>query len=228
MHRAFGSTYLSLFHLPALSNSRGAGCHSSLLFSLVPISPNTRGFFQCRQSLWTALAGTRCAPRLQWGAVLRANSGENGLRVGGPSVPEQLGDHLWSKRALCPRSWASHTTCPLSETRVMAPQFGMLCKFGSRKFWEGIRQHIARTAIKRKERILSYFFLTQNLFVGFSQLGFFFKIREKEGKEGKPSHAFKQNLHPTALIFFFLKLQLSNKSSPVAKIKRVGWGKFIR
>lgn len=29
-------------------------------------------------------------------------------------------------------------------------------------------------------------------------------------------------------IKIFLKLQLSNKSSPVAKIERVGWGKFIR
>lgn len=43
MYQAFGLTYLILFHLSALSNSRGAPCHCGLLFSLASISCNTGG-----------------------------------------------------------------------------------------------------------------------------------------------------------------------------------------
>lgn len=43
MYQDFGLTYLILFHLTALSISRGAPCHRGLLFSLASISRNTGG-----------------------------------------------------------------------------------------------------------------------------------------------------------------------------------------
>lgn len=234
MHRAFGSTYLSLFHLPALSNSRGAGCHSSLLFSLVPISPNTRGFFQCRQSLWTALAGTRCAPRLWWGAVLRANPGENGLRVGGPFVPEQLGDHLWSKHALCSRSWVSHTTCPLSWLSSLWNQGNGSAVRDAVQIWKsqilgGDQAAHSKDSNKKKGENSQLFFPYTKLICGIFSARLLFQDKGKR-REGRKTLPRIQTEFASYCInfFFFLKLQLSNKSSPVAKIKRVGWEKFIR
>jgi len=53
--------------------------------------------------------------------------------------------------------------------------------------------------INKENSSLMFFFLTENLFVGFSELDLFFKIRGKEGKEVKSSHTLKQNLHLTVL-----------------------------
>lgn len=78
-----------------------------------------------------------------------------------------------------------------------------------------------------KENSSVLFFPYSKLIWGDFFSGFFFKDKGKRRKGRKiVPHM------PTEFAFdftkIFLKLQLSNKSSPVAKIKRVGWGKFIR
>lgn len=80
---------------------------------------------------------------------------------------------------------------------------------------------------KENSFLLAFFFslfhesYLWDFLLGFSQD----KGKRRKGREILP-HV--QTEFAFYCIKIFLKLQLSNKSSPVAKIKRVGRGKFIR
>lgn len=71
MCQALGLSYLTPFHVPALSNSRGAPCHCGLLFSLAPISWNTAGL------RWVQAGAVSSPSKYQVGPEVRGSEQNN-------------------------------------------------------------------------------------------------------------------------------------------------------
>lgn len=129
--RLWGSLILP-FHVPALSNSRGAPCHCGLLFSLAPISGTLRGCAGFRQGLCPAPAKIRYMLRLWRGEV----PGAEPVNSRTCSIPGWLGSTghrgmerraLMEEHVLVSRcSWSALSVLPLSPPESLCGEWWIL------------------------------------------------------------------------------------------------------